>query len=85
MLSERLTADGRYAISLEGIAGRSYTFGVKAPEPRTLTTDVTAGGWAVLSGGPGQRWVTVTFPASGANTDGYTVVTVTMGSGPPAR
>ena len=78
VLSERLTADGHYAVSLEGIAGRSYTFGVKAPDTRALTLDVTAGSRAVVTGGAGDRLVTVTFPASGANADGYTAAVLTF-------
>lgn len=31
VISERLGADGRYVVSLEGIAGRSYVFRVKTP------------------------------------------------------
>ena len=58
VLSERLGADGGYTVSLEGIAGRSYVFRLKAPG--------------------GERNETVTFPATGANADGYTATTVTF-------
>jgi hypothetical protein len=59
VLSERIGADGRYVVSLEGIAGRTYTFRVRTPD--------------------GERAVDVTFPAAGANADGYTVVTRPFG------
>jgi hypothetical protein len=32
VLSERLGPDGAYVVSLEGIAGRSYSFRVRTPE-----------------------------------------------------
>lgn len=83
VLSERLTADGHYAVSLEGIAGRSYTFGVKAPAAGAPTAQVSAGGSAVVSGNPGERLVTVTFPASGTNADGYAAAIVTFSARRP--
>ena len=85
VLSERLGGDGRYAVSLEGIAGRTYSFRVRAPDigtSRALTTDVTAGGAAALSAvlpDSSERVVTITFPTSGANADGYTAITVRFG------
>jgi hypothetical protein len=60
ILSERLVEGGRYAVSMEGIAGRSYVFRLRAP-------------------GAADRAVTVTFPPTGANTDGYTALTLTFG------
>jgi hypothetical protein len=84
VLSERLTADGRYAVSLEGLAGRSYTFGVKAPDAGSPVVQVSAGGVAAVSGRPGERQVKITFPSTGANADGYTAAVVTFGGGNPS-
>ena len=58
VLSERLDAAGSYIVTAEGLAGRSYTFRVRAPG--------------------GDRNETVTFPAAGANADGYTTLTLTI-------
>ncbi|TAK15119.1 MAG: hypothetical protein EPO35_08320 [Acidobacteria bacterium] len=63
VLSERLRADGAYVVALEGLAGRSYVFRLRSPEP-----------------GAADRPVTITFPASGANADGYTATSMTFGS-----
>ena len=62
VLSERLSSDGRYVASLEGLAGRSYPFRVRTPDA------------------PTERVITVTFPATGANADGYTTASVSFGS-----
>jgi glycogen debranching enzyme len=58
VISERLDAAGTYALTLEGLAGRSHALTVKSPS--------------------GDRKQTVTFPAAGANADGFTVMTVTF-------
>jgi glycogen debranching enzyme len=85
ILSERLAEGGRYAVSMEGIAGRSYVFIVRAPSgdtARVFTIAATAGGTAVAAAAsPGRvdRAITVTFPATGANADGYTALTVSFG------
>ena len=81
IISERLTRNGQYAVSLEGIAGRSYTFVVRAPDAGALDARVTGGGTAVVSGASGNRAVTITFPAGGANADGYSATVVTFRSG----
>ena len=81
VLSERLGTDGRYAVALEGIAGRAYSFRLRAPDlaiARALKVDVTAG-TARLADAPGggvERQVSITFPTAGANADGYTTVTL---------
>ncbi|HET9268442.1 MAG TPA: hypothetical protein VFO31_09765, partial [Vicinamibacterales bacterium] len=83
VLSERLGADGRYTIALEGIAGRTYSFRLRAPSApmaRAIKADVTAG-VARLSDVPANsrdRGLAVTFPAAGANADGYTAVTLSV-------
>jgi glycogen debranching enzyme len=83
ILSERLGADGRYTVALEGLAGRSHSFTVRAPDAgvaRALRADVT-GGSVLLSpasaAGP-ERQATITFPREGANADGYTTLTLTV-------
>ncbi len=84
VLSERLvsgTADG-YAVVLEGLAGRSYTFRVQAPSPAaakgaSLLADhgarVTS---SVVTGR--DRLITIAFPMTGANADGYATTTLTF-------
>ena len=88
VLSERLSdasGSARYVVSLEGLAGVSYTFRVRAPDSTAasrLVATITAGGSAAVATGAGdrtQRWVMVTFPSSGANADGYTAATVSFG------
>ena len=84
VLRERLHANGRYIVSLEGIAGRAYTFRVLAPDEvsaRGLIATVDAPGRAtVVRTVPAatERWIEITFPASGANADGYTAMTVSL-------
>ncbi len=90
LLSERLTdaAGASYAVALEGIAGRAYTFRVNAPSPDAaahLSARTGVGGTAaiVASATSGAaRTVTITFPRSGANADGYVGLTVTFATNP---
>ncbi|HEY8062749.1 MAG TPA: GH116 family glycosyl hydrolase [Gemmatimonadales bacterium] len=86
VLSERLDAGDRgYTVALEGIAGRTYAFRVRAPDAaaaRTLLATVSADGHAAVTGDAhsvAERVVAVTFPSSGANADGYTAMTVRFG------
>ncbi len=88
VLSERLDdVGGGYAVALEGLAGRSYTFRVIAPDPdaaRRLVARLTNGGTLVLqqaTGGGATRLATITFPSTGANADGYSASTVTFQPG----
>jgi len=71
----------RYEVALEGLAGQTYEFriiGPDAPAAGNLTAEIGAGAavrtlpW---SGGT-ARVIEVTFPADGANADGYTAATV---------
>ena len=73
VLSERLGADGSYVVALEGLAGRSYTFGLNAPEG-TKAARATSGATATLT----TKLVTITFPSIGTNADGYSATTVTI-------
>jgi len=87
VLSERLGADGWYEVALEGLAGRSYSFQISAPDARTaaaLTAATTAGSSAFATpvAGSAARVVTVTFPSVGANADGYTAMTMRIGREP---
>jgi len=83
LLSERLGVDGRYVVALEGIAGRSYDFLLRAPDAATgaaLDMVMTGGGSANLAPGRGvERLMTVTFPLTDPNADGYTPATVSFG------
>ncbi len=91
ILSERLEAPRRsaapggawYVVSLEGLAGHTYAFRIGTPNPmaaRELVAEV--GGGAAIRARPwtagAERTVDVTFPAAGANADGYTAATVTV-------
>jgi glycogen debranching enzyme len=87
VLRERLdvaVGPASYVVSLEGLAGRSYVFRVRAPDAASaqgLVSQSTHGGTAMIANGSGsgiERLVTVTFPSNGANTDGYTALTVTF-------
>jgi hypothetical protein len=83
VLSERLSADDRYAVALEGLSGQQYVFEVRTPDEasaRALEAATSVGSSARLSlvTGRAQRMVQVTFPSSGANADGYTTATVTF-------
>jgi hypothetical protein len=83
VLSERLSGDDRYAVTLEGLSGQEYAFEVRTPDEtsaRALEAATSAGGLAKLSpaSGRAQRTVEVTFPSSGANADGYTTAIVTF-------
>jgi len=55
VISERLGADGRYVVSLEGIAGRSYVFRLKTPtgeRTETVTfpaTSLNADGYTAVT------------------------------------
>ncbi len=84
IVSERLGPDGRYTVTLEGLAGRAYEFSLRAADaaPRAVAAEASGGGTADsagLRGGLGR--VRVTFPTTGANADGYTTMTVAFGSG----
>ena len=91
VLSERLatTAGAGYAVQLEGLAGRAYTFRIGAPSAeiaRRLTAHVSAGATATLDlrqANGTSRLVTIIFPVAGANADGYSSATVTFSSEVP--
>jgi hypothetical protein len=87
VLSERLGAAGAYVVALEGLAGRSYTFRITAPDRRArLDVRVGNGATAVLERPTAEgatRAVTITFPVAGANSDGYTAATATFTTGAP--
>jgi len=82
IISEQLDANGRYVVTLEGIAGRTYTFRVRAPErSRALTVAVAEPAITRVMPGPSptrDRNVAVTFPSSSPDADGYTSVTLTL-------
>jgi hypothetical protein len=91
VLSERMARAGgqRYVVALEGLAGRSYTFRIGTPDPGAagrLEASATDGGTVVTGPATGEgasRMVTITFPARGADADGYTATTVTFTRGAP--
>jgi hypothetical protein len=88
VLSERIgrTASGaeRYVVALEGRAGQRYAFRVRAPDESTaaaLAVESGDGAKATIAPmrAPGtERVLEVTFPATGANADGYSTATLTF-------
>jgi hypothetical protein len=88
VLSERLTAEttdaGRYVVSLEGLARQRYVFRVRTPDEgsaRSLavrTSDGSRATIAATAASGAERSVEITFPATGANADGYTTATLTF-------
>ena len=83
IVSERLGAQG-YQVALEGIAGQTYTFRLIAPDAaaaRTMLITSGAGGSAAVSppDPSPERLVAITFPATGANADGYVGLTLRAG------
>jgi hypothetical protein len=87
VISERHGADARYVVQLEGIARRAYEFRVGMPSPTsTLRVETSAGASATVertSSIGSVRHVTIIFPDSGANADGYSTATVTFSAGTP--
>ncbi len=90
ILSERIVpvvkgqpqSEAGYQVALEGLAGTTYDFTIGTPDAAAaehLTATITGGtvDAAVWKGGA-SRVVRVTFPAAGANDDGYTPATVTF-------
>jgi glycogen debranching enzyme len=72
VLSERI-ADGRYVVTMEGLAGRTYRVRLHAP-----SSEAGRGGVASLTGDGAVREVDVTFPAAGAGADGDAPLAVTF-------
>ena len=86
VLSERIIAAPggaeQFEVSMEGLSGRSYTFDVMAPSDdaaRALAAASSAGSAELEPARAGShRELRVTFPGAGANSDGYTRVTVVL-------
>ena len=86
ILSERLNStatEERYAVELEGISGQGYRFTIQSPDTAAsigLRAEASDGATATFGPAPSGRArpVEVTFPATGANADGYTMTTVTF-------
>ena len=84
VLSERLATDGAYVVALEGLAGQSYTFRISMPDAhaaRRLETRLTNGGMATIgrvSQDGTMRSITITFPSTDIDADGYAATTVTI-------
>jgi len=80
IISERL-AGGRYVVSLEGLAGRTYRFRVAGPAAGFTASAGAGGSIAIRAASPGApREVDITFPRSAANSDGYTALIATFGA-----
>jgi len=76
VLGERMV-EGRYVVSLEGRAGQTHRFRVAEGRARARN-EPNASDWF----GTPVREVDVTFPATGANADGYTTTTVSFAPSP---
>jgi hypothetical protein len=87
VLSERVeAAHDRYILSLEGLGGQQYSFVVHAPDEataRSLSAAASNGASATLAAtaSGADRSVTITFPTTGTNADGYSMTTVTFARG----
>jgi glycogen debranching enzyme len=87
VLSERMEdVDARYVVALEGLGGQQYSFVVHTPDDataRSLSAAASNGASATLfAGGSGvDRRITITFPTTGTNADGYSMTTVTFARG----
>ncbi len=88
VVSERLV-DGTYLVTVEGRAGEQGSFTLMPPDA-TMTTRVavqaTNGATARITPVPGRtarRTVSVGFPATGANADGYTTSALSFTLGAP--
>lgn len=84
VVSERLVG-GKYHVTLQGLARTRYAVGVRSPNgnaPTTVTvlpSEVVMPPLELSRPGPGG-WATlaVTFPATGADNDGYVTLTLVM-------
>ena len=90
VLSERMQGPGNvsYAVTLQGLAGTSYTFRIVAPvRSAAVRLAANASGATVAmsaeSGDRRTRNVTITFSADGANADGFTTAIVTFATDSP--
>ncbi len=89
VLSERLVTGTNYEVQLEGIAGRAYTFRVGTPSAQSalhLKVLTSAGAnMTVDNSAPNgiSRPVTIIFPRSNVNADGYSAATVTFSAEAP--
>ncbi|MCC7054496.1 MAG: hypothetical protein IT355_14600 [Gemmatimonadaceae bacterium] len=82
VISERLV-DGQYTVTVEGLAGSRGTLAIMPPDPSAgmgVRAQGGGGGTAppAAAGRAGQRDATFTFPASGANADGFTTMQLTF-------
>lgn len=91
ILSERLatSAAPSYDVELEGLGGRAYTFVIGAPTPedaRRLVARVSKGAVQfpeTLPRDGTMRRVTIIFPGTGQNADGYSTTRVSFTTGVP--
>jgi len=78
--------EDRYVLSLEGLGGQQYSFVVHTPDDptaRSLSAAASNGGSATLAAAASgiDRSITITFPPTGTNADGYSMTTVTFARG----
>ena len=91
VLSERLasSAAATFDVALEGRAGDSYAFLLQAPSidiARRVAVRASNGATAVVERSSGDsriRRITIIFPATGANADGYSSTIVSFNAGVP--
>lgn len=88
VLSERIV-NGTYTVVLEGLAGERGSFALAAPDPdwkTRIAVQSTNGANAVFTaevGASTRRSLSVTFPTTGANSDGYTTTQLSFTQGAP--
>jgi hypothetical protein len=88
VLSERLT-DGTYRVLVEGLAGQRGYFTLMPPDPtskRRIVLEAVPGAEALIVPRPGSTTrfdVSLLFPSTGANADGYTSAQLIFTQGAP--
>ncbi|HEY7568242.1 MAG TPA: GH116 family glycosyl hydrolase [Gemmatimonadaceae bacterium] len=83
IVQEVLDADGSYRVILEGRAGSTTLFYTVGPPEHvaSLSAGTLRPGGGATPGNPARgllRWWQVTFPANGANADGYVTIVARM-------
>ncbi|MDZ7632178.1 MAG: hypothetical protein U5K74_12750 [Gemmatimonadaceae bacterium] len=83
VVNERMV-EGSYTVTLEGLAGHAAGFlftppdGDEAAQPQFRTTAGASVQMNRPTAGSRTRFLTVTFPSTGANADGFSTTTVTF-------
>ena len=80
LVRERMR-DGHYEVTLQGRAGTTHVLRLRAPTESAGVTRVEPAGTAAPAAAPsvaGWTPLRITFPADGADDDGYVTITLVM-------